>query len=145
MTWPSARGLIVRGRGRLLRETNVPGAHDGGSLHLLSWRDPRVLAVAFAAMAAGFGQFGAVATLGDVAKSFGHLTHGTTIAEQAGLSGTVLGVGLAIFRVASLGGLPITGYADRIGRRRTLLVTAAAGLLLTIAAAASPSYWWFVV
>ncbi len=34
-----------------------------------------------------------MAALGDVAKHFGHVVHGTTIADQAGLSGTVLGVG----------------------------------------------------
>jgi MFS family permease len=95
-------------------------------------------------MASGFGQFGAVAALGDVAKTFGHLAHGASFADQAGLSGTVLGVGLAILRLASLGGLPLSGLADRVGRRRTMLVTCAAGLALTVVAAASPSYWWFV-
>jgi putative MFS transporter len=118
---------------------------DEGALRLYGWRDKQVLAVAFLAMAAGFGQFGAVAALGDVAKSFGHLTHGATIADQAGLSGTVLGIGLAVFRLASFGGLPLAGLADRFGRRATALWMAALGLLLTMAAAASPSYWWFVV
>jgi MFS family permease len=95
-------------------------------------------------MASGFGQFGAVAALGDVAKTFGHLVHGASFADQAGLSGTMLGVGLAILRLASLGGLPLAGLADRIGRRRTMLTTCAAGLALTVLAAASPTYWWFV-
>ena len=103
-----------------------------------------MVAVAFVALAAGFGQFGAIASLGDVARSFGRLTHGTTIAEQAGLSGTQLGVGLAIIRLASLGALPLAGLADRIGRRRTLLATCALGLVLTIVAAVSPGYWWFI-
>jgi MFS family permease len=103
-----------------------------------------VVAVAFVAMAAGFGQFGAVAALGDVAKSFGHLSHGGTLADQAGLSGTIVGVGLAIIRLASLGALFLTGLADRFGRRRVLLYTCAGGLLLTLVAAASPGYWWFV-
>jgi MFS family permease len=96
------------------------------------------------AFAAGFGQFGAVSALGDVAKTFGRLTHGTTIADQAGLSGTELGIGLAVLRLASLGALPLAGLADRFGRRRLLLGSCGLGLLFTISAAASPSYWWFV-
>jgi len=96
------------------------------------------------ALAAGFGQFGAVATLGDVAKSFGRVTHGTTVAEQAGLSGTEIGLGLAVIRLASLGGLPLAGLADRFGRRATLLVSCGLGLALTVVVAAAPSYWWFI-
>lgn len=103
-----------------------------------------MVGVALLALAAGFGQFGAVAALGSVAKTFGHVTQGATFADEAGLSGTVLGIGLAVSRLASLGGLPLTGLADRFGRRPTLLVTCALGLALTIAAAISPSYWWFV-
>lgn len=103
-----------------------------------------MLAVAVVAMAAGFGQFGAVATLGDVAKSFGQVAHGLTIRDEAGLSGAELGIGLAILRLASLGGLPLAGVADRVGRRRVLLATAVFGLALTVGAAASPGYWWFV-
>ena len=116
-----------------------------GSLHLHRWTDLTIIGVAIAAAASGFGQFGAVAALGDVAKAFGHVTHGATVADQAGLSGTLLGVGLAIIRLASLGGLPVASIADRVGRRRTLLATAAMGLIFTVAAAASPGYWWFVV
>lgn len=85
-----------------------------------------------------------VAALGDVAKGFGQVTHGATVADQAGLSGTVLGGGLAIIRLASLGGLPVAGFADRYGRRRILISTLAVGLAVTALAAASPSYWWFV-
>ncbi|HWF21724.1 MAG TPA: MFS transporter [Acidimicrobiales bacterium] len=102
------------------------------------------MAVALASFASGFGQFGIVAALGDVARGFGQVSHGATLADQAGLSGTVLGVGLAIIRLASLGSLPVTGLADRFGRRTMLLVTVAAGLSLTAVVAASPSYWWFV-
>ncbi|MHB1444866.1 MAG: MFS transporter [Acidimicrobiales bacterium] len=116
-----------------------------GALVLRGWRDPVVLALAVVALAAGFGQFGAVAALGDVARSFGHQGHGATIADQAGLSGTELGLGLAAIRLASLGGLPLAGAADRLGRRRILLWAGAIGLIFTIAAAGSPSYWWFVV
>lgn len=103
-----------------------------------------MLSIAAFAMASGFGQFGAVSALGDVAKSFGHLANGTSVADQAGLSGTKLGLGLAILRLASLGALPLAGFADRLGRRRVLVASCAIGLVLTIAAAASPSYWWFV-
>jgi len=121
----------------------VPGTQPLG-LHLYGWRQAPVVGVALLAVAAGFGQFGAVAALGDVAKTFGHLTHGASFSDQAGLSGTVLGTGLAVLRLASLGALPLAGLADRFGRRTTLLVTCALGLVFTIVAAASPSYWWFV-
>ncbi len=103
-----------------------------------------IFVVAVIALAAGYGQFGAVAALGDVAKAFGHVVRGTTVAEQAGLSGTVLGIGLAILRLASLGGLPLAALADRRGRRVTLVAWCLIGLGATIMASASPSYWWFV-
>ena len=104
-----------------------------------------MLAIALVALASGFGQFGAVAALGDVAKGFGQVNHGATIADQAGLSGTALGIGLAIIRLASLGALPIAGLADRLGRRALLLGSAAVGLALTATASLSPTYWWFIV
>jgi MFS family permease len=119
----------------------VPGL---AGLHLHRWNDRVVVGVAIAAFASGFGQFGVVAALGDVARGFGQVSHGTSLADQAGLSGTDLGIGLAIMRLASLGALPITGLADDFGRRRMLLITVGAGLALTVLAAASPSYWWFV-
>ena len=121
-----------------------PSEPSGSGLHLHGWREPAVVGTALLAVAAGFGQFGAVAALGDVAKHFGHITHGATIAEQAGLSGTKLGIGLAVLRLASLGGLPLAGLADRFGRRRIMLFTCAAGLSLTAVSAISPTYWWFV-
>jgi MFS family permease len=111
---------------------------------LRHWRDRAVVGVALTALAAGFGQFGAVAALGDVAKSFGQTTHGATVADQAGLSATELGIGLAIIRLASLGALPVAGLADRWGRRRMLLWTASLGLAFTALAGLSPGYWWFV-
>jgi MFS family permease len=113
-------------------------------LRLHRWNDRAVVAVAIAGFASGFGQFGVVAALGDVARGFGQVTHGAALADQAGLSGTELGIGLAIMRLASLGGLPITALADRFGRRMMLLVTVGAGLALTVVAAVSPTYWWFV-
>ena len=113
-------------------------------LRLHGWTDPAVLAVALVALAAGFGQFGLTATLGDVARHFGHVVRGSTVADRAGLSGTELGLGLAIVRLASLGGLPLAGLADRIGRRKVMLVACGIGLAITAASAASPGYWWFV-
>ena len=121
----------------------IPAPGPAG-LHLYRWNDRAVVGVAIAAFASGFGQFGVVAALGDVARGFGQLSHGASLADQAGLSGTDLGIGLAIMRLASLGALPITGLADDFGRRRMLLITVGAGLALTVLAAASPSYWWFV-
>ena len=120
-----------------------PGPADG-SLRLYPWYGRPVVSIALLSMTTGFGQFGAVAALGDVAKSFGHLSHGTSFADQAGLSGTMLGIGLAVLRLASIGGLPLTSLADRLGRRPTMLATCAFGLAATVLAAASPSYWWFV-
>jgi MFS family permease len=115
-----------------------------GGLRLHRWDDRAVLGAAVAAFASGFGQFGVVAALGDVAKGFGQVSTGATLVAQAGLSGTDLGIGLAIMRLASLGALPVIGLADRLGRRRMLLATVGIGLALTALAAASPTYWWFV-
>jgi MFS family permease len=114
-------------------------------LRLHGWSDRAILGVGLVAVAAGFGQFGLTATLGDVARHFGHLAHGTSITDQAGLSGTQLGLGLAVIRLSSLGGLPLAGLADRVGRRRVILVACGLGLAVTAASAASPGYWWFVV
>jgi SHS family lactate transporter-like MFS transporter len=114
-------------------------------LRLVGWTDPAVLAVAGVAAAAGFGQFGLTATLGDVARHFGHVLHGTTVADRAGISGTTLGLGLAVVRLASLGGLPLAGLADRAGRRTVMLVGCGVGLAVTALSALSPGYWWFVV
>lgn len=121
----------------------VPVSGPAG-LRLRRWNDRAVAGVAMAAFASGFGQFGVVAALGDVARGFGQAHHGATFTDQVGLSGTALGIGLAIIRLASLGALPVTGLADRFGRRIMLLVTVGAGLAMTALAAAGPSYWWFV-
>lgn len=111
---------------------------------LYRWWQAPVVSVAIISIAAGFGQFGAVAALGDVAEAFGQASGGGSVAEQAGLSGTVLGVGLAIIRLASLGAMPLAGCADRRGRRQVLLVCSAVGLALVALGALSPGYWWFV-
>jgi MFS family permease len=115
------------------------------ALRLHRWSDGPLLAVAWISFASGVGQFGAVAALGDVARTFGHIASGTTVADQAGLSGTSLGLGLACIRLASLGALPLTSLADRLGRRKVLLGVSVIGLLITVLAAASPGYWWFVI
>lgn len=114
-------------------------------VRLHKWRDPAILAAGWFALAAGFAQFGATAALGDVAKAFGAAETGKSIAAQVGLSGTTLGVGLAVIRLASIGSLPLAGMADRFGRKLTLLACVALGLALTATAALSPSFWWFVV
>jgi MFS family permease len=114
-------------------------------LQLRRWSDPAILAIALIAFASGFGQYGAVAALGDVSRQLGHVTQGGSIADKVGLSGTRLGVGLAIIRLASLGSLPLIGIADRLGRRRVILAVTIVGLALTAVAAASPGYWWFVI
>ncbi|MGH8980621.1 MAG: MFS transporter [Acidimicrobiales bacterium] len=113
-------------------------------LRLYRWTDPPLVAVALLALAAGFGQFGAVAALGSVAKTFGHLGSGATFSDEVGLSGTLLGVGLALVRAASFLGLPLASLADRMGRRRVLASTCVIGLVLTVLTALSPSYWWFI-
>ncbi|MGI8758375.1 MAG: MFS transporter [Acidimicrobiales bacterium] len=125
----------------------APGSPAGGRpepLRLHPWLAPPVLSVALVVVAAGFGQFAATAALGDVATAFGEVADGPSVAEQAGLSGTVLGLGLAVIRLASLASLPLAGLADRHGRRPVVLAMAAVGLALTASAALSPSYWWFV-
>jgi MFS family permease len=122
----------------------VAGAERGEGLHLHRWSDRAIIAIAITALASGFGQFGVVAALGDVSTQLGHVAHGASIADKVGLSGTELGVGLAIIRLASLGSLPLIGMADRLGRRRVLLAVTISGLALTIVSGASPGYWWFV-
>jgi putative MFS transporter len=66
------------------------------------------------------------------------------MAEVGLLTTTRVGIGLAIIRLASLGALPLSSMADRIGRRRVMLTCTAIGLALTAVAALSPSFWWFV-
>ncbi len=122
----------------------MPEPDDRSQLQFRRWTDPAILAVAAAAVASGIGQFGVVAALGSVAKAFGHAAPSGSIAAQAGLSGTQLGAGLAVIRLASLGGLPLAGLADRYGRRRMILVMLTVGLALTAVTAAAPGYWWFV-
>ena len=123
-----------------------PGADEPSArrVRLHSWRHPAILAVAAATVAAGFAQFGATTALGDVARAFGQAGEGTSLVTRVGLSGTTLGIGLAIVRLASLASLPLAALADRHGRRRMLLSCVTGGLAVTALAAMSPGYWWFV-
>ena len=106
----------------------------------------RVTAVLFfAALFAGFAQFGAVASLNDVAKHFGHLSSTGSLQSKVGLSGSVLGLGLAALRLSSLGALPLSSLADRWGRTKVLQRTMFVGLCVTGLASLSPSYWVFVL
>jgi MFS family permease len=117
----------------------------GQQLDLHRWFDPAILVTAALAAAAGFAQFGVSSSLADVAKTFGKPSpSGASVAAEVGLSFTVLGVGLAIIRLAALGSLPLAGLADRIGRRRIMLICTTLGLAVSAAAALSPGYWWFV-
>ncbi len=97
------------------------------------------------ALVAGFGQFGAVASLNDVAKHFGHVTSSGSLKNAVGLSGSVLGLGLATLRLASLAALPLASLADRWGRTRIMRRTLTFGLAGTALAALSPNYWFFVL
>jgi MFS family permease len=114
-------------------------------LRLHGWHDTAILATAALAGAAGFAQFGVTTALADVARTFGQPSStGTGVAAEVGLSLTVIGVGLAIIRLAALGSLPLAGLADRLGRRRVLLGCTSLGLAVSALAALSPGYWWFV-
>jgi MFS family permease len=106
----------------------------------------RVTVVLFLiALVAGFAQFGAISSLNDVAKHFGHFSSTKTLQSVVGLSGSELGLGLAALRLASLAALPLASLADRWGRTKVLQRTIVLGLLATAAASLSPSYWVFVL
>jgi len=131
--------------------TGAPSPSGGGTavsdqrLRLYRWYDPAIVVTALLAGSAGFAQFGVSSALADVARSFGQPTStGSSVAANVGLSFTVLGIGLAIIRLAALGSLPLSGLADRLGRRRVLLGCTAGGLAISALAALSPGYWWFV-
>ena len=133
------------GRKWFARRVTLQGPETGSApVRLYGWRHPAILAAGWFALAAGFAQFGATAALSDVARTFGADQTGRSIAAQVGLSGTTLGVGLAVIRLASIGSLPLAGMADRFGRKLTLLGCVALGLALTATAALSPTFWWFV-
>ncbi|MHB1087390.1 MAG: MFS transporter [Acidimicrobiales bacterium] len=107
--------------------------------------DRVTLALFLAALFASFAQFGAVASLNDVARHFGHATSSGSLRNVVGLSGSMLGVGLGLLRLASLAALPLASLADRWGRTRVLRRAMLLGLLATATASMSPSYWFFVL
>lgn len=111
---------------------------------LRRWLDPALLAAAGLACASGFAQFGVTAALGDIAAEFGEAVPADGVAAEIGMTGTTLGIGLAIIRLASLGSLPASGLADHHGRRRVVLACVAAGLAFTVASGLAPTFWWFV-
>jgi MFS family permease len=117
---------------------------QGPPTRLYGWRHPAILTAAGLAVAAGFAQFGVTTTLADVAKAFGQPGTGSSVTAQVGLSFTTLGLGLGIIRLAAVGSLPLSGLADRLGRRRVLLACSALGLAIAASAGLSPGYWWFV-
>jgi MFS family permease len=122
-----------------------PSTATAQQLRLYGWHDTAILTTAALAAAAGFAQFGVTSALADVAKTFGEPSStGSSVAAEVGLSLTVIGIGLAIIRLAALGSLPLAGLADRLGRRRVLLGCTSLGLAVSALAALSPSYWWFV-
>lgn len=116
-------------------------SRPAAALRLHGWRDPSIVAIALLGVATGFAQYAPTASLSDVATAFGESGVG---AAQVGLSGTTVGLGLAVIRFASLGALPIASFADQVGRRLVLLWCVGVGLALTAVAAASPSFWAFV-
>ncbi len=117
-------------------------ARAGSSIHDF---DRVTLALFFAMLFASFAQFGAIASLNDVARHFGHVSSNGSLRSVVGLSGSTLGVGLGILRLASLGALPLASLADRWGRTRVLRRAMLLGLLTTAVASLSPSYWFFVL
>ena len=102
------------------------------------------IALFLIALVAGFAPFGAVASLDKVASYFGHHSSSKSLQSVVGLSGSQLGIGLAILRLASLGALPLASLADRWGRVSTMRRTLLVGLVITACASLSPSYWFFV-
>lgn len=111
------------------------GLHD--------WLHPAIVAAALLSVASGYAQFGVFTALADVGRAFGQgATSG--VAGQVGLSGTALGIGLGIIRLAALGGLPLSSLADHVGRRRVLLGSSALGLGITALASGAPAYWVFI-
>lgn len=114
---------------------------DDGAPRTYGWLHPSVVVAAVFSAYAGFAQFGATAALPDIAAAFGAGGEG----EQVGLSGTTLGLGLGIIRLASLAALPLARQADRHGRRTVLLTTTAIALALTAVSAGMPTFWLFVI
>src|SRR6266542_3884973 len=85
-------------------------------LRLYRWYDPAILVTAALAGSAGFAQFSVTSALTDVARSFGQpSSSGSSVAAHVGLSFTVLGVGLAVIRLAALG-RPLLAGTNAVSR-----------------------------
>jgi len=68
-----------------------------------------------------------------------------TLSDGLGVSVATFGVGVAIIRLGSLGGVPVLRLADRVGRRNVLIVSLAGFTLLTGLTALAWSLAAFVV
>lgn len=112
-----------------------------GPSRLIALIHPAVIPPALLAVAAGYAQFVATASLADVAEAFGIVS---SDGDELSLTGTTLGIGMAVIRLGSLAALPLASRADRKGRRRLILMCVMWGLALTATAALAPGFWWFV-
>lgn len=110
----------------------------------MAWLTPSLWAVLVSSVGSGIAGFTVTAIIGDVAATFGAPGAGQDITDQIGLTGTTLGVALATIRLASLGALPGSALADRLGRRRTLLAALAVGLAMTVVGTVASTFWWWV-
>lgn len=108
------------------------------------WLGPAVLGAGAISAASGFAQFTVTAVIGDVAAGFGTAGASTDVLREIGVTGTTLGVALALIRLAGLAALPATALADRLGRRRVLLTALVVGLALTAASGGAPTFWIWV-
>ena len=115
----------------------VRGRPATAAPRLHGWLHPAVLAAAALSVASGFAQFAVITGLADVAREF---SDEPVPADELALSGTAIGVGLAVIRAAALGGLPLAALADRLGRKAVVLAVTVAGLALTAVAALAPAY-----
>jgi MFS family permease len=109
-----------------------------------SWLTTPVLAVALLSIGAGLSAFGVTVVIGDVAAEFGQPVPADDVGAELGLRASTIGLALALIRFASLGGLLLAAFADRMGRRRLLLTVASVGFASTSLAAAAPGFWWYV-
>ena len=126
-----------------MKAFSLPEKKGRSTLRVIA--EPATLSLFLVALVASFAQFGVIASLNDVARHFGHATSNGSLRATVGLSGSTLGIGLGIVRLASLGALPFASIADRWGRTKVMRQTLLVGLLVTGLASLSPSYWIFVL
>lgn len=116
-----------------------------GEVEREGWAWGPVAAVVVVGLSCGFATTLPVATLAEVARRFGSPHATASLAEQAGLAGSVLGLGLATLRMAAIAGMPIAALADRMGRRSVMVRAAGFGFGATALAAFAPSFWTLVL